>query len=315
MKRWSIGAAVALCLGITAAAQAAGRADAAHGRRPGRPLGVEGAPQFGWMPAAKGNDVQTAYQVTVSKPDGTPCGTAARSHRAEQSYVPTAVPRWPTARRTWSVKTWDRTAKPRPPRRALRDRPDQPGRSGANWIRRATTGNDSSDDWTLARKQFPALLEQPGHAGTGLRARDGPVRHSRQRQDDRPWRQLELSDRGQYYAFDATDAVKAGQPVALGALYHYWTCTCQGRANGPVSNTTLGAAQAAGATNIRVALHSVFGVGDQITVGTGAAQSRHGHRDRHRRRGGHRPDGDAGADGRSRVGQAVLDYAGPTGLS
>ena len=38
----------------------------------------------------------------------------------------------------------------------------------------------------------------------------------------------------QYYAFDATDAVKAGEPLALGALYHYWTCTCQGRANGPI---------------------------------------------------------------------------------
>ena len=56
----------------------------------------------------------------------------------------------------------------------------------------------------------------------------------------------------QYYAFDATDAVKAGEPLALGAMYHYWTCTCQGRANGPMSNTTLAAAQAVGATNIRV---------------------------------------------------------------
>ena len=55
----------------------------------------------------------------------------------------------------------------------------------------------------------------------------------------------------QYYAFDATDAVKAGEPLALGALYHYWTCTCQGRANGPISNTTLAAAQAAGATNLQ----------------------------------------------------------------
>ena len=57
---------------------------------------------------------------------------------------------------------------------------------------------------------------------------------------------------GQYYAFDATDAVTAGQPLALGALYHYWTCTCQGRANGPASNTTLSAAQAVGATNIKI---------------------------------------------------------------
>ena len=74
----------------------------------------------------------------------------------------------------------------------------------------------------------------------------------------------------QYYAFDATDAVKAGEPLALGAMYHYWTCTCQGRANGPISNTTLAAAQAVGATNLRVGSMTVFDVGDQITVGTGA---------------------------------------------
>ena len=64
---------------------------------------------------------------------------------------------------------------------------------------------------------------------------------------------------------------QAGQPLALGALYHYWTCTCQGRANGPASNTTLSAAQAVGATNIKVGAVNVFDVGDQITVGTGAA--------------------------------------------
>src|SRR4051812_32297999 len=71
----------------------------------------------------------------------------------------------------------------------------------------------------------------------------------------------------QYSAFDVTDAVNAGQPLALGALYHYWTCTCQGRANGPASNTTLSAAQAAGATNLKVASVSVFDAGDQVTVG------------------------------------------------
>jgi hypothetical protein len=47
--------------------------------------------------------------------------------------------------------------------------------------------------------------------------------------------------------------VTAGAPLALGALYHYWTCTCQGRANGPASNPTLAAAQAVGATSLKVA--------------------------------------------------------------
>src|SRR5213079_2579586 len=62
----------------------------------------------------------------------------------------------------------------------------------------------------------------------------------------------------QYYAFDVTDAVTAGQPLALGALYHYWTCTCQGRANGPASTTRLAGATAAGATTVPVQSVAVF---------------------------------------------------------
>ena len=118
----------------------------------------------------------------------------------------------------------------------------------------------------------------------------------------------------QYYAFDATDAVTAGQPVALGALYHYWTCTCQGRANGPVANTTLTAAQAVGATNLKVAAQRL--------------RPRRPDRGRHR----HRAEvvtvtaiGTSGAAGTGITvtpaltpahasGQAVLDYAGPSGF-
>src|SRR5213079_1397885 len=71
----------------------------------------------------------------------------------------------------------------------------------------------------------------------------------------------------QYYAFDVTDAVTAGQPLALGVLYHYWTCTCQGRANGPASSTSLSAAAAAGDTRLAVGSVAAFDVGDQVTVG------------------------------------------------
>src|SRR5206468_298297 len=35
------------------------------------------------------------------------------------------------------------------------------GWSGANWIRRPTNGNDFTDDYTLARKSFPALSSSP----------------------------------------------------------------------------------------------------------------------------------------------------------
>ncbi len=34
--------------------------------------------------------------------------------------------------------------------------------------------------------------------------------------------------------------MRAGRPLALGVLYHYWTCTCQGRANGPAGDPLKG---------------------------------------------------------------------------
>ncbi len=71
-----------------------------------------------------------------------------------------------------------------------------------------------------------------------------------------------------------TDAVDAGQPLALSALYHYWTCTCQGRANGPASTTRLAAAASAGDTNLKVSAVNVFDVGDQIDVGPAGASER-----------------------------------------
>jgi hypothetical protein len=71
---------------------------------------------------------------------------------------------------------------------------------------------------------------------------------------------------GQYAAVDITPDVTAGQPLALGVLYHYWTCTCQGRANGPASTTRLAAATAAGATTLPVQSVAVFDPGDQVTI-------------------------------------------------
>ena len=63
MKLRSLGTAVLLCLGLASTAQAAGPPTQLTAGDQVRPLNVEGAPQFGWMPAAD----QTAYQLTVSK--------------------------------------------------------------------------------------------------------------------------------------------------------------------------------------------------------------------------------------------------------
>ena len=201
-----------------------------------------------------------------------------------QSYVPYGGPALAERRglRRGRVKTWDRDGEASPAATASFETglTDQ-GWSGAQWIRRVTTGNDSSDDYTLARKQFPALTASPVTRARVYASAMGNYEvfvngRSLGRGDN-----FNHPTEAQYYAFDATDAVKAGEPLALGALYHYWTCTCQGRANGPISNTTLAAAQAAGATNLKVASVSVFDVGDQISVGTGARRDGDGDRDRH----------------------------------
>jgi hypothetical protein len=317
MQRWGIAAAVALWLGSCAVAQAAAPAQLTVGDRE-RPLNVEGTPRFGWMPqSVKGSDVQTAYQLTVTKADGSPVWDSGKVESSAQSYVPYGGPALePGAAYQWSVRTWDRDGEASAPatgrfETGLTDS----GWSGAQWIRRVTTGNDSSDDYTLARKQFPAIASSPVTRARVYAAAMGNYEvfvngRSIGRGDN-----YNHPTEAQYYAFDATDAVRAGEPLALGALYHYWTCTCQGRANGPISNTTLSAAQAAGATNLRVASVSVFDVGDQITVGTGAAAET----------ATVTAIGTAGANGTGITvspaltiahasGQAVLDHAGPSGL-
>ena len=172
----------------------------------------------------------------------------------------------------WSVKTWDSGGAESPAASASFETGlGNTGWSGANWIRRVTTGNDSTDDWTLARKTFPALGASPVTRARVYASAMGNYRIHVNGKAVGIGDNFNHPTEAQYYAFDATDAVKAGEPLALGALYHYWTCTCQGRANGPIANTTLSAAQAVDATNLKVASVSVFDVGDQITVGTGAA--------------------------------------------
>ncbi|MDA0180182.1 alpha-L-rhamnosidase N-terminal domain-containing protein [Solirubrobacter phytolaccae] len=281
-------------------------------------MNVEGAPQFGWMPGSdRGNDVQSAYRLTVTKADGTALWDSGKVASDAQSYVPYGGPALAGGEAyTWSVKTWDAGGVESPAASAAFETGlGDGGWSGANWIRRVTTGNDSTDDWTLARKTFPALETSPVTRARVYASAMGNYRIQVNGKSVGIGDNFDHPTEAQYYAFDATDAVKAGEPLALGALYHYWTCTCQGRANGPIANTTLSAAQAVDATNLKVASVSVFDVGDQITVGTGAAAET----------ATVTKIGTAGATGTGidvsaplktahASGQAVLDHAGPTGL-
>ena len=270
-RRW-IGVAVvaAAVLGVTSAAQAAGAPAQLTVGDQARPLNVEGPPQFGWMPASSaGNDVQSAYQLQVSRPDGGVVWDSGKVASDAQSYVPYAGPALDAgASYQWTVRTWDRSGQPSDWAATARFDTGltDAGWSGAQWIRRVTTGNDSTDDYTLARKTFGVSASPVIRARVYTSAMGQYDVHVNGRMVGRGdnW---DYPGEAQYYAFDITDDVTAGQPLALGALYHYWTCTCQGRANGPLSNTTLSADQAAGATSIQVANVGAFDVGDQISVG------------------------------------------------
>ncbi len=93
MKRWSFGTAVLLCLGVTGVAQAAGPPTQLTVGDDARPLIVEGAPLFGWMPERQGNDVQTAYQLTVTKADGTAVWDSGKTASRTSLTCPTAARR------------------------------------------------------------------------------------------------------------------------------------------------------------------------------------------------------------------------------
>jgi hypothetical protein len=196
------------------------------------PLAVEGAPHFGWLPRDRDrNEVQTAYQVVVTR-SGRVVWDSGRVASSRQSWV--AGPELETGTTyRWTVRTWDRRGVASPYARpasfdtALRES----DWSGAAWIRRPATGNDAANEWTLARKVVPV------GRGTIVRARAYLSATS-------DWELLVNGvpvSRGTsygypgegYYDVTALTNLTPGKPAVIGVRYHYWTCRCQGRANGP----------------------------------------------------------------------------------
>src|SRR4051795_2503734 len=132
-----------------------------------RPLNVEGTPRFGWMP---GSAVQTAYELKLTK-DGADVWDSGKVASSAQSYVPYDGPALQNgAGYDWTVRTWDGDGAPSQYAAiahfdtGLTDS----GWSGAQWIRRVTSGADSTDDYTLARKRFDVAA---GVGGEVVRAR------------------------------------------------------------------------------------------------------------------------------------------------
>jgi hypothetical protein len=234
-----------------------------------RPLNVEGAPQFGWL---VGQGRQSAYEIRVTR-DGGDVWDSGRVASSDQSYVPYGGPALsPGTSYEWAVRTWDADDVASPwSKTAQFDTGIGDGDwSGASWIRRVTTGNDFADDYTLARKEAAIGASPVTRARAYVSALGQYELHVNGRSVYRG-DSFGYPGEGHYSATDITRDVKAGRPLALGALYHYWTCTCQGRANGRVSNTTLSAPAALGATTLKVSSVLPFDEGDELTVGSGSA--------------------------------------------
>jgi hypothetical protein len=84
-------------------------------------------------------------------------GDSGKVGSSDESYVPYGGPALaPGTSYTWTVRTWDRDgqASPYAPPASFDTGLGDHDWSGAQWIRRVTSGNDSADDYTLARKQF-----------------------------------------------------------------------------------------------------------------------------------------------------------------
>jgi hypothetical protein len=203
------------------------------------PLAVQGPPQFGWLPQDKDPDeIQTAYQLQVTSTDGATVWDSGRVASSDESWVPYAGPALePGTTYRWSVRTWDRAGLASPFAGAHFDTGlgDQDW-SGAQWIRRTTTGsNDAANDYTLARKTLDVSAGSPVvRARAYVAAMADWELHVDGKTVDKT-SSAGYPGEGYYDVSDLTQQAVAGQPLTIGVRYHYWTCTCQGRANGPVS--------------------------------------------------------------------------------
>jgi hypothetical protein len=249
------------------AAPAAGTALApAHltvGDRTG-PLDVTGAPQFGWLPRDRaGDQTQTAYELTVRDAlTGAPVWDSGRIASSASSYVPYGGPALAAgAAYDWGVTTWNRQGQRSPAATSSFGTGLGDGDwSGAQWIRRPTTGHDSVIDYTLARRQFglaaPPVVRAVAYLAAPMRWQlhvNGTVTGT---QDD-----YQFAGENYYDAVDITRQARAAQgapgsaadQLAVGVQYAHWA-SGEAHPEGPQPyTTTLTAPAAAGSDTITVA--------------------------------------------------------------
>jgi alpha-L-rhamnosidase len=233
MRRRHLAAVIAVGT-VLAATPAWADADHAPGAPTGltvgdqvRPLDVEGSPMFGWLPRdADPGEVQTAYRIRVFT-GGSAVWDSGRVTSSRQSYVP-GPDLAHGASYTWTVRTWDRAGEASPwSRPAAFDTGLADADWHASWIRRTT---EDKDDYTLARKEFSVSGSPVTRARVYVAASQQYELHVNGRVADRG-AAFSYPGEGYYRAVDVTGLLKAGEPAAVGALYH-WYGPGQGRPAG-----------------------------------------------------------------------------------
>lgn len=228
------------------------------------PLAVDGTVQFGWSGTDPDDDeMQSAYQIMVRDADDATVWDSGRVASDDRSWIAYAGPALaPETVYTWTVRVHDRAgavsdwAAPATWRTGLGD----DAWSGAAWIARSTSGNDAKDEWTLARTELQVAAGSPV---TGTRVY---VAAQGDWQVDVDGAQVARGQGYDYagegtYDVAAVDGVRAGQVLAVGVRHHYWTCTCQGRANGPT--------EAPSAMLVKVVVDHADGTRDVAVSGPG----------------------------------------------
>jgi alpha-L-rhamnosidase len=192
-----------------------------------RPLDVEGSPMFGWLPRdADPGEVQSAYQIKISDGRRTVWDSGKVNSSAESYVAGPNLARGATY--TWTVRTWDRAGKASPwSRQASFDTGIADADWQASWIRRTTA---EADDYTYARKEFTVGTSPVVRARVYVAAGQQYELHVGGQVADRG-AAYSYPGEGYYRTVDVTHLLKAGRPVVVGALSH-WYGAGQGRPKG-----------------------------------------------------------------------------------
>ncbi len=256
------------------------------------PLDVAGTPQFGWLPQdADGNEIETAYEIQVNRAsDGVLIYDSGKVASSAETYVPYAGPALASGTSySWTVRTWDRTDQVSPWAATSHfDTAIGDGDwSGAQSIRRVTSGNDLKVDYTLARKQLTlSNSTSPVVRARVYIAEEGEWQlHVNGQVIDT---QYDYQAPGETY-YDVEDITAqalaaqqasgaAANQLAVGIKYAAWATTeAEPRMEGPVAvSTTLSAAANAGATTIAVSSSSsaaFYAVGENLGIGTAGSST------------------------------------------